>query len=271
MAGITPGTAVLWLGNDTFAELADGVDVVAMDMGGNILLRVEHTAMTGVAFDGTNLWFSVPVRDPDHVKPTVCEITKRNTDGSAIPGTSFTTRAFSETTGDLAYDSTRNLLWRVDALDNNGHHATLVQIDPAAAEPILNSFELAPDPDDSSLRQGYGLTYDKARDLLYVSYGDPNDAPEFFTKGVVFAVDPKTLDPNTVTERSELLFRTASKSGTADAFSSAGGLGYDATTDTLWVGAQPPFLRHHTRDGQLLAVVTHGQKYVDGLEFVGGI
>jgi len=64
---VPPGTAVLWLGNDfrapdpVAAPARPGVDVVVLDMGGNDLGHVADTAMTGVAFDGTNLWFSAAV------------------------------------------------------------------------------------------------------------------------------------------------------------------------------------------------------------------
>jgi hypothetical protein len=54
MVGTIPtGTAALWLGNDAFSDLAKaaGVSVFAMDLGGNLLIKVENTAMTGVAFE----------------------------------------------------------------------------------------------------------------------------------------------------------------------------------------------------------------------------
>src|SRR2546427_11031895 len=70
--------------------------------------------------------------------------------------------------------------------------------------------------------------------------------------------DFRAPDPNTSNPPKDVLFHTSSP--TADAFSSTGGLGYDATTDTLWVGAQRTFLRHVTLDGRGLAIVTHGQK-----------
>ena len=249
MAGtITQGTSELWLGNDRDPDAASAdSDVVAMDMGGNVLMQIVDTPTTGVAFDGTNLWFS----------GSTGVLTKRTKATPGVVDDTFKTAVFGNNTEDLAWDRTRGCLWRIE-----NSPATLVKIDPDPAniDPATgflsaSAFPLAPADLDPNLQGGYGIAYDEARDRLYVSFGhldpDPLDA------GVVLTVDPTT---GAVTG---VLFHTVGHA--------TGGLGYDSATDTLWVG-DSAFIRHLTLAGGILAVVTRPPRgaFVDGLEFIGG-
>jgi hypothetical protein len=276
MAGIIPpGTAVLWLGNDTFSEraIADKVSVFAMDLGGNLLVEVEETGMTGVAFDGTNLWFSAQ----SGVAPLVTELTKRNTDGTLIPGAIFSPRAFSRNGAeDLTFDTKRQLLWRIDH-----DPATLVQIDPTTGA-FVQSFVL-PAADLGVLKGGYGIAYDTVEDVLYVSFGRPDGDPlRNFMEGVVRIVNPNTavpdpVDPVTGTIAiTGVLFRTKAAAPEETSFAT-GGLAYQPGTGTLtgegtlWVGDQF-YVRHMSLSGDVIARVRnpHPDHFVDGLEFVSG-
>jgi hypothetical protein len=259
---IPPGTAALWLGNDTFSDAAAGFSVFAMDLGGNLLIEVQNTAMTGVAFDGTNLWFSSPVS----ADPSVADLTKRNTDGTLVPGATFSPQAFSPSTEDLTFDTKRQLLWRID-----NDPATLVQIDPATGA-VVQSFALSAAGLDPDLKGGYGIAYDNVKDVLYVSFGrlDGDPFPNHFMEGVV-----KTADPATGAITGEL-FRTDAVASGETTFAT-GGLAYQPGTGTLtgegtlWVG-DLLYVRHMSLTGEVIARVRspHPSRFVDGLEFVSG-
>lgn len=262
---IPPGTAALWVGNDTTSDAAAGASVFAMDLGGNLLIQVTSTAMTGAAFDGTNLWFST--QD--------AELTKRNTDGTLL---ATLISATTPKTEDLTFDSTRQLLWRID------HQATtLVQIDRTTGAEV--HFPLDPAELDPVLNGAFGIAYDTDKDVLYVSF---RDLPETFLGGVVKIVDPKTTVPNPVDPTTGTiaitgeLFRIPKAPG-EEAFNT-GGLAYQpkkgtltpegevATEGTLWVGDND-FVRHMSLSGDVIARVRNpnpGGQFVDGLEFVIG-
>lgn len=257
---ISPGTAALWLGNDTFIDHAAGKSVFAMDLGGNLLIEVENTAMTGVAFDGTNLWFSAQLS----TDLSVAQLTKRNTDGTPVPGLTFSPQAVSPSTEDLTFDTKRQLLWRID-----NDPATLVQIDPTTGV-VVQFFALPAADLDPDLKGGYGIAYDNFKDVLYVSFGRLDGDPlQNFREGIV-----KTADPATGAITGEL-FRT--QAATGETSFATGGLAYQPGTGTLtgegtlWVGDQF-YVRHMSLSGDVIARVRSPAPggFVDGLEFVSG-
>src|SRR6185503_19546329 len=90
-----PSGGALWLGNDSSASPA-----TATDISGSMLGTVS-APVSGIAFDGTNLWFSDPFGN----------LTKRTPDGNTVlasfPGSVVANNK------DMAWDSKRQRLLRL--------------------------------------------------------------------------------------------------------------------------------------------------------------
>jgi hypothetical protein len=219
----------LWLGNDTVG------DVFQTSTTGAVLNQVNNLATTGIAWDGSSLYFADPAGD----------FTKRSANGAVVLASFFV--ASGDTGEDLAWDSKRDVLWRIV-------HSNLVEeINPTTGT-LVNSFNIpTADPILGTLG-GLGIAYDSKRDQLDVSFCAVGCSS--LAAGLVDVVDPNTgtvLGP---------LFRTT---GFA-----TGGLGYDAATDTLWVGDETT-VRNMSRTGAVLSSFSRPQPggFVDGLEFIG--
>ncbi|MBV7333351.1 hypothetical protein KFU94_34965 [Chloroflexi bacterium TSY] len=150
---------------------------------------------------------------------------------------------------DMAWDSTRERLWRVE------HGGALAKIDPQN-QMREAAYEMPDTVPESNINQmaPLGVAYDSERDRLYVSFCEFGCL--HFNSGVVIIVDPNTG------VYSETLF-------VADGYVT-GGLGYDPQTDTLWVGDDST-VRNIDLDGNLLSSFTvpgAPDGFVDGLEFI---
>jgi len=231
MAFIAPARADLWLGNDA------GGDVFRTTNSGGVVTDLPGLPVTGIASDGSSLYFA----------DRVGNFTKRTADGSTILD-SFTV-ASGDTGEDLAWDTNRDVLWRIV------HTNVLQEINPATHS-LVNSFNIpTADPILGTLG-GLGVAYDGTRDELYVSFCSVGCSS--LAAGLVDIVDPSTgLVSGT-------LFRT---SGFA-----TGGLGYDPSTDSLWVGDET-IVRNMSRAGGVLSSFNRPQPggFVDGLEFVPAV
>jgi DNA-binding beta-propeller fold protein YncE len=230
LAGPASATS-LWLGND-----ARG-DVFQTDTAGTVLTRLVLPEVTGIAFDGTSLYFA----------DRIGNYTRRTPDGVTVLG-SFLVNT-TDTGEDLAWDSARNRLWRIV------HTNVLQKIDPAT-QSLEASFTIpAADPVLGTLG-GLGIAYDRMRDRLYVSFCSLGCSDQ--AAGLVAVVDPET---GAVVDE---LFRT-------DGFYT-GGLAYDPGTDTLWVGDRL-VVRNTGLDGQVLSTFDRPQVagFVDGLELVASV
>lgn len=219
----------LWLGNDTEGS------VFQTNTTGGVITTLPNLPVTGIASTGTFLYFADRVGD----------FTKRTADGSTVLD-SFVVSS-GDTGEDLAWDSKRNVLWRIV------HTNVLQEIDPATHS-LVNSFSIpTADPLLVTLG-GLGIAYDNTRDQLYVSFCHVGCAS--LSAGLVDVVNPAN---GTVLGT---LFRT-------DGFAT-GGLGYDPATDSLWVGDLTT-VRNMSRSGAVLSSFTRPQPggFVDGLEFVG--
>lgn len=229
VAFVVPTLAdTLWLGNDTVGN------VFQTTTSGGTLTNLAGLPVTGIASDGSNLYFANPFGS----------FTKRTANGSTVLDT-FTV-ASGDTGEDLAWDSRRNVLWRIV------HTNVLQEIDPATHS-LVNSFIIpTADPILGTLG-GLGIAYDGTRDELYVSFCSVGCSS--LSRGLVDIVDPNS---GLV---SGILFRTT---GFA-----TGGLGYDALTDSLWVG-DATIVRNMSRGGAVLSSFNRPQPggFVDGLEFV---
>jgi hypothetical protein len=227
LVGMPVEAGVIWLGNDTAG------DVFQTDTAGNVLQQIVNVGVTGVAFDGSSLYFvdrqgNYSVRTPD---------------GSTVVDSFFV--ASGGTGEDLAWDPVRSRLWRVV------HNNTLQEIDPVAASAV--NFSLPTSHAQFSTLGALGIAYDSVRDLLYVSYCDAGCAT--LSKGLV-----QVVDPNTGTVMGDLFLT----SGFA-----TGGLGYDPATDTLWVG-DAGTVRNMSLSGSVLSSFGRPSPggFVDGLEFI---
>jgi len=218
----------LWLGNDTVG------DVFHVDTDGTLLGSIL-TPVTGIAWDGTSLYFS----------NSVGGTTERSADGLTVVD-SFTAAPSGSPTEDLAWDSTRNRIWRID------HNSpTLVSIDPLT-QTVDQTFALSTADPFLSPLGGLGIAYDPTRDLLYASFCKAGCAA--FGDGLIMSFHPDdgtyaglTLRPGFAT----------------------GGLGFDPLTDTLWVGSNQ-IIHNIALDGSDLSsfLKPGGAGFTDGLEFV---
>jgi PEP-CTERM motif len=218
----------IWLGNDTVG------DVFETTTTGMVLNTVSNLPITGIAWNGTDLFFADPGGN----------FTRRSPDGNTVLG-SFTT-ASGDTGEDLAFDPVRDSLWRIV-------HTNVLQQISASTGTLANSYNLpTADPILGTLG-GLGIAYDSRRDLLYVSYCSVGCSS--LSAGLV-----QTVNPNTGAVLGDL-FRT---SGFA-----TGGLGYDSSTDTLWVGDLLT-VRNMDLSGNVLSSFSRPQPagFADGLEFV---
>jgi DNA-binding beta-propeller fold protein YncE len=231
LAPLQPGFAasvgVVWLGNDTHG------DVFATDTDGNVLHTVAGIDVTGIAFDGSSLYFS----------DRASNFTRRTPDGQTVLDSFFVS---SELIGeDLAWDTNRNRLWRID------HSNRLDRINPVSGMSDF-SFNLPTAHAGFSRLGGLGVAYDGSRDLLYVSFCEFGCGN--LVQGLVVSFDPDTL-------------------AVADVFTTSGfatgGLGYDPVTDSLWVGDNT-VVRNMSLGGAVLDSFARPQVggFVDGLEFI---
>lgn len=221
----------LWLGNDTVG------DVFQTSTTGAVITDLANLGVTGIATDGSALFFA----------DRTGNFTKRTMDGSTILD-SFAV-ASGDTGEDLAWDSKRDVLWRIV------HTNVLQEIDPAT-HTLVNSFNIPTSDPILGTLGGLGIAYDGTRDELYVSFCSAGCST--LAKGLVDIVDPAS---GTVLGE---LFRT-------DGFAS-GGLGYDPATDSLWVGDET-VVRNMSRGGAVLSSFTKPSPagFADGLEFVGAV
>lgn len=221
---------ILWLGNDTIG------DVIATTPTGAVVQTIPNLPVTGIAWDGASLYFVNRQGD----------FTRRTADGSTVLGSFFV--ASNDTGEDLAWDTTRNELWRIV------HTNVLQEINPVTGT-LVNSYNLPTADAILGPLGGLGIAYDPGRDRLYVSYCQAGCTA--LAAGLVQEVDPAT---GTVLGD---LFRT-------DFYT--GGLGYDPLTDTLWVGGTN-LVRNMSLDGTVnSSFVRPGPAgFPDGLEFVESV
>jgi hypothetical protein len=229
LGGQLNAAPILWLGNDTLG------DVFQTDTSGTVLQQIPDIDVTGIAFDGSNLYFAD--------RPGNYSV--RTPDGLTVLDT-FT--APSGGTGeDLAWDTSRNRLWRVV------HNNDLQKVDPVSGT-VEAMFALPTSHPLFTTLGGLGVAYDGNRDLLYVSYCERGCAP--VSLGLVQIVDPAT---GLVTGD---LFTTSGFM--------TGGLGYDPVSDSLWVGDSTT-VRNIDLTGNVLSSFARPSPggFVDGLEFIG--
>lgn len=220
--------ADLWLGNDTLGSVFRTTNT------GGVVTTLPGLPTTGIASDGTNLYFADPAGN----------FTKRTSNGATVLD-SFVVGS-GDTGEDLAWDSKRNVLWRIV------HTNVLQEINPATHS-LLNSFAIPTSDPILGTLGGLGIAYDSSRDELYVSFCAVGCSS--LAAGLIDIVNPVTGGVL------GSLFRT---SGFA-----TGGLGYDAATDTLWVGDNS-VVRNMSRSGTVLSNFARPSPggFVDGLEFV---
>jgi len=230
-------SGTLWLGND------GGGSVFHTDVAGNVLGQVPNTPVTGIAFDGSFLYFS----------DMGGNITRRSADGGTVLA-SFAVPRVGIPSEDLAWDPVRQRLWRIEH-----DPATVRRIHPTtgAVEATYSIPALDPDP-NLTPRGGLGIAYDCHHDRLYVSFCQAGCAS--LEKGLVLVMDPNT---GTITGE---LFR---------AQGATGGLAYDGESGALWVGStllSAIIVRNMSLSGTVLGSFERPQPggFVDGLEFVGG-
>src|SRR5712664_468330 len=219
----------LWLGNDT------GGDVFQTTTTGSVITDLTNLPTTGIAWDGTNLYFANPSGF----------FTKRTADGMTVLD-SFTITPSTGGGEDLAWDSNRKVLWRI--LHNP---AALQKIDPVSKTLIASYAIPNSDPGFLGTLGGLGIAYDSTRVVLDVSFCSAGCSS--LAAGLVDRVDPNT--GNVLGQ----LFRT---SGFA-----TGGLAYDLGTDTLWVG-DSSVVRNMDRSGNVISSFSRPSPggFVDGLE-----
>ncbi|MBI1788671.1 MAG: hypothetical protein HYR60_14120, partial [Acidobacteria bacterium] len=219
----------LWLGNDNNNVQAFHVDTLGGVLG-------SFTApVTGFAWDGSILYSSEAFSG---------KIDRRLSDGTFV--SSFTVAPSSSFGEDMAWDSSRNRLWRV-----NHFPATLDRINPVTG--LLDmSFALPLSGFGFTNLGAIGLAYDSMRDLLYVSFCEAGCAT--FATGTILQ-----FNPSTGAQVGGPLFTLTG------ANSIIGGLAYDAIGDALWLGGVN--VRHTTLAGAPISSFA-SPYFSDGLELI---
>jgi predicted esterase len=224
-------TPTLWLGNDMSG------DVFATDLSGHPVTDLGNLPRTGIAFDGTYLYFG----------DRGGNIEQRTSDGQLVLK-SFNIPISGCCAEDLAWDTKRQRLWRID------HGDVLHEIDINTGTND-RSF-LLPTTDPAGILTplgGLGIAYDPGRDLLYVSFCQQGCVLN--GQGLVETVDPSTGNVTGV------LFRST--------VGLTAGIGYEADDDSLWIG-DVGVVHHFSRSGAVLSSFNRPQPGgpVDGLEFI---
>ena len=224
----------LWLASDAAAYQAHVTTT------GALINSITIPRITGFAWDGSILYAS-KADSPG-------EIDRLTADGTFISSfdAAYTT-SFGE---DMAWDSKRNRLWRVEHSPGS-----ISKINPSNGNIDANYALISTDPTGglSGTLGGLGVAYDSLRDLLYVSFcragcGAPG--------GLVTVYDPATG-----TYLGNMFY-------TKDY---AGGLAYDAIGDTLWSEqglSSDPFVRHVTLTGAVISEFHNPTSFADGFELI---
>ena len=235
---LAPATAwaSLWVGSDG-AGFYYQIDTSGNLLSGPFIDGVSGET-TGIAFDGAHLWTS------SYLGP----VTEHNADGS---GNLATISPLPNASEDMAWDSSRGLLWRIT------HSSPFLQAFDQSGN-VVHQYALPTSElgfgDDMG---GLGLAYDPGRDLLYASFCHAGCSS--LATGIVLAVNPNDGS-------SSVLF--LSDSGT-------GGLAYDQSADMLWVGDYG-LLRYVHLNGVVdhtvnLPVASVGNVFPDGLELISEV
>lgn len=223
----------LWMGND------GGSTVYQTDTTGSELRSVTDSA-TGIAYDGTNLYFS-------DGRDSGAPITKRSADGTTVLDT-FSVPTSGSPAEDMAWDSTRHVLWR--AIHSP---PALQEIDPTTHSVVATYPLPTSDPADPAIAPlgALGVAYDPLRDVLYVSFCQTgcNWGP---------GGDVLKIDPATGQSLGELFHTTYP----------TGGLAYDSLTQSLYVGDSGQE-RQVSLSGTVLRTIPRPDgAFADGLELV---
>ncbi len=226
----------LWLGNDHGGKAFFQVDVFQTDTKGNVLRTIPSIFVTGIAWDGQFLYFGDQGGN----------ITKRSSDGATVVSSFSVGQTGGRPCEDMAWDSKRGRLWRVDT------PTFLVRINPAEGR-IDATYKLQP-PDPEA--EVYGIAYNSRLDVLYVSFMGAED-----DSGFVSVVNPSTgVITGQLFSVSEVIAGLAYERAPGD----------DPNQDTLWVGSDAEI--HHVKlSGVVLSRFLRPQPtgpFGDGLEFV---
>ncbi len=218
--------STIWLGNDTVGN------VFQTTTNGTVVSDLGAIPVTGIAWDGSHLYMADRAGD----------FTVRSADGSTVLN-SFVV-ASGGTGEDLAWDSKRDVLWRIV------HNNTLQEISSTGV--LLNSYSIPTGDPTLGPLGGLGIAYDPTRDVLYVSFCQVGCSA--LVAGLVETVDPNNgavLGP---------LFYTNFYSG---------GLAYDPFNDSLWVGSSG-VIYDMSLSGAVISSFSQPQPagFPDGLEFV---
>lgn len=229
---------ILWTGNNS----ANPADLATATTTTGTVLETVAAAVSGIAFDGTHLWFSDPFGN----------LTKRTPDGRTVlasfPGGNIAS------TLDMAWDSKRGRLWRMvnspPALQRI--HPATGTIEAVYPLPLGNS-----QTDPIYPRAGMGVAYDPGLDRIYVSFCKVGCSTFGGTVGY--------FDP-TIGAYIGDLFSTS--------VYLLGGLAFDPATGHLWVAewdGQEPVLANMSLDGTVVfsRFARPGARFVDGFELVG--
>jgi hypothetical protein len=230
-----PSGGALWVGNNSSALPAT---VTATDTSGSVLGTVSAT-VSGIAFDGTNLWFS----------DSFGNLTKRTADGNTVLA-SFSGAPVANNK-DMAWDNQRGRLWRAESSP-----PALERINPATgAIEATYPLPLGSADDPTYPRAAVGVAYDAATDRLYVSFCKVGCST---LSGVVAAFQAGTGAPlGDLFSTSEYLI---------------GGLAFDPVGGNLcaglWNGFNP-VIANITLGGVVNSIFSLAGPAVDGLELVG--
>lgn len=264
-------TDVLWLGNDGPPPPNPQTEsVFHLSTAGDVLLpTLPNVSATGIAFDGTFLYFN-----------NDGELAKRDLTGTLLADVLLSPPKAGANSEDLAYDVSTGLLWRMDNFVPDdpsdpdvpvGGAPKVTKFNPLTRV-VDNTFYVAPAiallPPGGVRWGGLGIAHDQPGNRLFLSF-EAEPAP--FPNGVVLVRD-------LTTGATDVLFQTTGFQ--------TGGMDYDPDTQTLWIGGAD-FVRHISLDpafidpagttivdlasSAILATVKNSSgRFVDGLAFVRG-
>jgi hypothetical protein len=230
-----PFTNSLWLGNDSFIE--SNATLYNVDRSGNILQSFPDSSMTGVAIDPTthSIYLSAPSLNNPFFSGSIYRYDLNSMVNGVKPVPNGTVPGGDHPYEDMAFNAgDPNHLWRANVYN---HTYDRIDLTTGGATQYLSPLGSNGTP--------MGMAWDGTQ--FWVSDELSGDIYTMTPAGV-FSASPVFTAPFT-----------------------AGGIAWDSTDSTLWIGTYGKVYHYTTGGSQLGSFKAPQENFVDGLEFEGSI